>query len=61
MKVVKVLEIIAKELNMPYDSSLKDILAALCLIDKDGEITDMLVKAGVEDLVERFKAEGIAH
>lgn len=60
MKITKVLEIIAEELKMPYESSLSEILAALCLIDKDREITKLLVEVGAQDLIEKFKAEGIA-
>jgi hypothetical protein len=60
MRCVKVLEIIAEELRMPYDSSLSEILAAASLIDQDGEIIRLLVQAGAQDLIDRFKAEGIA-
>jgi hypothetical protein len=60
MKSTKVLEIIAEELNMPYDSSLSEILAALYLMDKDGEITKLLIEAGTQDILDKFKAEGIA-
>lgn len=59
MKSIKVLEIIAEELRMPNDSRLNDILAALCLIDEDGEIKQLLVEAGKQDLIEKFKSEGI--
>lgn len=57
---IKVLEIIAEELKMPYDSSLNEILAAMFLMDEDGEIRKLLVEAGAKDLIDAFKAEGIA-
>lgn len=58
-KSIKVLEIIATELGMPYDSSLNEILATLFLIDKDNEIVSLLVEAGKQDLIEKFKNEGL--
>lgn len=58
-KSIKVMEIIAEGLGMPRDSSLSEILVALCVVDKDGEITKLLVEAGKQDLIEAWKAEGL--
>jgi hypothetical protein len=58
-KSVAVLNIIAEELKMPLDSSLKDILACLHLVDTDGEVTKLLVEACKEDLFEMYRKEGI--
>lgn len=44
---------------MPDDASLNEILAAMYLIDKDGEIMKLLVQAGLQDLIDRFKEEGL--
>lgn len=59
LKITKVLEIIAEELGMPYDSSLNEILAAMFLTDEDREIRRLLVEAGKQDLIEAWKAEGL--
>lgn len=59
MKSVAVLNIIAEELKMPLDSSLKDILACLYLVDTDGEVTKLLVEACREDLFDLYRKEGI--
>lgn len=58
-KSVQVLEIIAEELKMPLDSSLSEILASLWMIDEGNEIQSLLVEAGIQDLLEMFKAEGV--
>jgi hypothetical protein len=59
IKIIKVLEIIAEGLGMPYNSSLNEILTAMFLIDEDGEIRRLLVEAGKQDLIEAWKAEGL--
>jgi alkyl hydroperoxide reductase subunit AhpC len=58
-KSIKVIEIIAKELGMPHESSLSEILAALFVLDKDGEIMKLLVEAGKQDLIDGFREEGM--
>jgi hypothetical protein len=58
-KSVAVVKIIAEGLKMPEDASLNEILAALYLIDKDGEIMELLVQAGLQDLIDGFKEEGL--
>jgi hypothetical protein len=58
-KSVEVVKIIAEGLKMPDDASLNEILAALYLIDKDGEIMELLVQAGSKDLIDGFKKEGL--
>jgi hypothetical protein len=58
-KSVAVVKIIAEGLKMPEDASLNEILAALYLIDKDGEIMKLLVQAGLQDLIDGFKKEGL--
>lgn len=58
-KSVEVVKIIAEGLKMPDDASLNEILAAMYLIDKDGEIMKLLVQAGVQDLIDGFKEEGL--
>jgi hypothetical protein len=59
LKSIKVLEIIAEGLGMPYDSSLNEILAAMFLMEEDGELTRLLVEAAKQDLIEAWKAEGL--
>jgi hypothetical protein len=54
-KSVAVVKIIAEGLKMPEDASLSEILAAMYLIDKDGEIMKLLVQAGLQDLIDGFK------
>lgn len=58
-KSVEVVRIIAEGLKMPDDASLSEILAAMYLIDKDGEIMKLLVQAGLQDLIDGFKEEGL--
>jgi hypothetical protein len=58
-KSVAVVKIIAEGLKMPEDASLSEILAAMYLIDKDGEIMKLLVQAGLQDLIDGFKKEGL--
>lgn len=58
-KSVEVVKIIAEGLKMPDNASLSEILAAMYLIDKDGEIMKLLVQAGLQDLIDGFKKEGL--
>ena len=55
MKSIRVLEIIAEELRMPYDASLTDILTAMFFIDQNKEIEKLLIKAATQDVVSKIK------
>ncbi len=58
-KSIAAMEIIAEELGMPTDASFGEILAAMSIVDVDGEIKELLIKACKQDLLEMFKKEGL--